>query len=127
MRIGELARRSGLSPSRIRFYEARNLIPPPARRSNGYRDYPEQTVSTLQFIDGAQRLGFSLAEIRRGLASPGATLPSEPDMIVALRDKLGEVEMHIRDAKARRREILATIDELTSCSPIEASEPQAAG
>ena len=115
MRIGELARRSGLSASRIRFYEARNLIPPSARQDNGYRDYPEPTVSTLQFIAGAQRLGFSLSEIRRGLSPAGGAMPSEPEMVVALRKKLVEVETHIREAKARRNEILAAIDELANC------------
>lgn len=116
MRIGDLARRSGLSASRIRFYEARRLIPPSARRDNGYRDYPEQAISTLRFIDGAQRLGFSLSEIRRGLSPTDGAMPSEPEMVVALRKKLAEVETHIREAKARRNEILAAIDELVSCS-----------
>ncbi|WP_442953881.1 MerR family transcriptional regulator [Pararhizobium sp.] len=115
MRIGDLARRSGLSASRIRFYEARSLIPPSARRDNGYRDYPEQALSTLQFIAGAQRLGFSLSEIRRGLSPTDGAMPSDPEMIVALRKKLVEVETHIREAKARRSEIIAAIDELASC------------
>ena len=115
MRIGDLARRSGLSASRIRFYEARSLIPPSARQDNGYRDYPEQAVSTLQFIAGAQRLGFSLAEIRRGLSPTDGAMPSEPEMVVALRKKLAEVETHIREAKSRRSEILAAIDELANC------------
>jgi MerR family transcriptional regulator, copper efflux regulator len=115
MRIGELAQRAGLSTSRIRFYEAKHLIAPPARRDNGYRDYPDTTISILQFIDGAQRLGFSLAEIRRGLSPSGAARPSEPEMLVALRDKLSEVETHIREAKARRDEILAAIADLSSC------------
>lgn len=115
MQIGELARRTGLSASRIRFYEARRLIPPSARQGNGYRDYPDTTAATLRFIDGAQRLGFSLAEIRRGLSPASTALPSQPEMIDALRTKLGEVEAHIREAKARRKEIIAAIDELVSC------------
>lgn len=115
MRIGELARRTGLSASRIRFYEARNLIPPSARQDNGYRDYPDATVATLRFIDGAQRLGFSLAEIRRGLSQLNAGLPSGPEMTDALHNKLYEVEAHIREAKARRKEIIAAIDELARC------------
>lgn len=115
MRIGELARRSGLSASRIRFYEARSLVPPSARQDNGYRDYSEQVVSTLQFIAGAQRLGFSLSEIRRGLSPTDRAIPSGSEMVVALRKKLAEVEAHIREAKARRNEILAAIDELDNC------------
>lgn len=43
-------------------------------------------------------------------------MPSEPEMVVALRKKLAEVETHVRGAKARRCEILAAIDELTNCA-----------
>jgi len=38
MKIGELAERTGLAPSKIRFYEAHGLIAPVQRRANGYRD-----------------------------------------------------------------------------------------
>ena len=43
-------------------------------------------------------------------------MPTEPEMVVALRKKLTEVETHIREAKARRSEIRAAIDELANCS-----------
>ena len=46
MKIGELARRTGLAPSRIRFYEASGLIAA-QRQSNGYRDYPAEAEQTL--------------------------------------------------------------------------------
>src|ERR1700733_8746463 len=39
MRIGELSRRTGISTSRIRFYEKHNVLPKPTRNGNGYRTY----------------------------------------------------------------------------------------
>jgi MerR family transcriptional regulator, copper efflux regulator len=75
MRIGELARRSELSTSRIRFYEAHGLLPKAERSDNGYRDYPDSVLETLRLIQGAQDLGFSLGEIRAGLAQAGANPP----------------------------------------------------
>jgi DNA-binding transcriptional MerR regulator len=58
MRIGELASRSGLSTSRIRFYEAEGLLNVVSRRANGYREYPADALTILGIIVGAQRTGF---------------------------------------------------------------------
>jgi len=66
MRIGEVARRTGLKISAIRFYEAQGLLPPAARRS-GQRDFDAQTIDRLQLIAAAQEHGFRLAEIREML------------------------------------------------------------
>ena len=62
MLIGELATASGLSREALRFYEQQGLIR--ARRlDNGYRDYPPEVVTLVQYIRTAQQLGFTLAEI----------------------------------------------------------------
>ncbi len=64
LRIGEVARRTGVSVQAIRFYEREGLLPEPERRPSGYRAYPESVVRRLQFIRRAKDLGFSLREIR---------------------------------------------------------------
>ena len=64
MKIGELAARSGLSQSRIRFYEKIGLLRTVDRRSNGYRVYPSDALVVLEVIATAQAAGFSLDEIR---------------------------------------------------------------
>jgi DNA-binding transcriptional MerR regulator len=64
MKIGELAELSGLTASRIRFYEATGLIMAVERAANGYRDYPPEALSMLEIIASAQRAGFSLEQIR---------------------------------------------------------------
>jgi len=57
MRIGELARRSGLTTSRIRFYEAKGLLNVVSRKANGYREYPADALMILGIIIGtADRL-----------------------------------------------------------------------
>jgi len=63
MKIGELAQRTGLAPSRIRFYERVDLLTV-ERQANGYRSYPEEAVLTLRLIATAQKAGFSLAVSR---------------------------------------------------------------
>ena len=64
MKIGELATRSGLSQSRIQFYERIGLLKAVDRRSNGYRVYPKDALVVLEVIATAQGAGFSLDEIR---------------------------------------------------------------
>jgi DNA-binding transcriptional MerR regulator len=112
MRIGEVARAAGVSTSRIRFYEAEGVIEPAGRTANGYRDYPPVTVDLIVFIERAQKLGFSLKEIRAGAPTTGLD-PAACDVLVpALRGKLADVEAHIAASTALRDEIAALIETL---------------
>src|SRR3990172_8620914 len=82
--VGELGRRAGVGAKAIRFWEARGVLPPPARGANGYRLYAPETVEVLRFVRQAQDLGLSLAEIRqiasirRGGRAPRAHAPRPP-------------------------------------------------
>jgi MerR family redox-sensitive transcriptional activator SoxR len=69
--IGELARRTGLSVSAIRFYEARGLVTPTRGKGN-QRRYLRADIRRLSFALIAQKLGLSLSEIEAELA----TLPN---------------------------------------------------
>jgi len=116
MRIGELAKKSGLSASRIRFYEAQKVLPKPARGKNGYREYPDTAVTTLRLIDDAQRLGFSLGGIRDALTQAAPRLPSRKAMLEALECQLVSIDQHIQEAKSRRKKIVKLLAELgASC------------
>ncbi len=63
-RIGQLAKRMGVRPSALRYYEQQGLLKPASRSASGYRLYDEEAEQTLRFIQRAQRLGFSLADIQ---------------------------------------------------------------
>ena len=89
--IGELARRTGLSVSAIRFYEARGLVA--SIRSNGnQRRFARADLRRLSFAVIAQRLGLTLAEIEAELASlPLGRAPSRADwaaISARIRDRL---------------------------------------
>jgi MerR family transcriptional regulator, copper efflux regulator len=62
--IGELASRVGMRTSTLRYYEEQGLLTPLLRSPAGYRIYSPQAEQVLLFIQRAQRLGFSLADIR---------------------------------------------------------------
>jgi MerR family transcriptional regulator, copper efflux regulator len=95
MRIGELAETVGANTSRIRFYEAEGLIPTALRSANGYRDYPDEAVQLIRFIERAQLLGFALKEILPLVRNPYAKPPSDEVLISALRRKLHDIDAHI--------------------------------
>lgn len=61
--IGQLARRVGMRTSALRYYEEQGLLIPAGRTDSGYRFYEPQAEETLRFIQRAQRLGISLADI----------------------------------------------------------------
>ena len=77
--IGELAERSGVAPSALRFYEERGLIA--SRRTTGnQRRYPRATLRRVAFIRSAQRVGLSLEEITEALSTlPGGRTPTRAD------------------------------------------------
>ena len=63
MLISELADRSGVKTSTVRFYERRGLLPEPARSTGGYREYADSDVALVRFLQRGQGLGFTLAEL----------------------------------------------------------------
>lgn len=71
MKIGELARKSGIAASAIRFYEEQGLLAPMSRTASGYRQYASNAPDRLKLIQGAKRLGFSLEVIRDMLDENG--------------------------------------------------------
>jgi DNA-binding transcriptional MerR regulator len=112
MKIGELASRTGLAASRIRFYEASGLISA-QRQANGYRHYPEQTVQTLGIISCAQQAGFSLDEIRRLLPQGDSQGLPHTELLASLKRKVGEIEamqQRLAQNKAQLLTIIASIE-----------------
>ena len=77
--IGDLTRRTGISVSAIRFYEARGLIAP-FRSSGGQRRFLRSDIRRLSFIRIAQSLGLSIDAIAVELGNlPHGRTPTEED------------------------------------------------
>src|ERR1700728_3584589 len=112
MRIGELSKPTGISTSRIRFYERHEVLPKPLRNGNGYREYPDTAAKILELIDAAQQLGFSLSEIRAALSEAAPNFPSRGALVKALRSKLDHIDQHMKEVRARRRQIVKLLKEM---------------
>ena len=77
--IGQMADRSGVATSALRFYEDRGLLHP-ERNASGYRVYPRATLRRVAFIVFAQRIGLTLDEIAAELATfPPYGAPTRAD------------------------------------------------
>lgn len=63
MTVSDVAKRAGISPDTVRYYEELGLLPSPPRSASGYRQFGEETLSRIKFIKGAQSLGLRLSDI----------------------------------------------------------------
>lgn len=70
MRIGEVAAAAGISTRAVRHYHAIGVLPEPARRGNGYRDYGSHDLLALLRVVRLTALGLSLDEVRDALGDP---------------------------------------------------------
>ena len=98
--IGEVAERAGMSTSRIRYYERRRLLPEPERFA-GKRRYTKDVFRRLAIIDAAQRVGFTLEEIRDLLGSRDEPAHERLRQLAVL--KLPELDDLIARATSVRR------------------------
>lgn len=87
VRVGQLARRTGLSVRALRYYDEIGLLSPSRRGETGYRLYGEPEIARLQQIASLRQLGFALDEIREILAGPGISVRQVIEMHLA---KIGE-------------------------------------
>ena len=106
--IGQVAERSGVPHTALRFYEESGLISAD-RTAGNQRRYPRAVLRRLAFIRTAQRVGLSLEQIRDALATlPGGRPPTKSDWAKLSRSWRAELDTRI-DALQRLR------DRLTSC------------
>ena len=112
MRIGELARRAGVTADTIRFYEREELLGEPVRTPNGYRDYGDDTLQDLVFIRKAQALGLRLAEVREVLEIAAGGLTPCDRVRDKVRARLSEVDRRMSELRALRATLIETLDRL---------------
>lgn len=98
--IGRLSKLAGVNIDTVRYYERNGLLAPRARLASGYRRYGDLELSRLRFIRRAQRLGFSLKEIKSLLGLSARR--SVAQVKQAAQAKLADVEARIADLERVR-------------------------
>jgi MerR family redox-sensitive transcriptional activator SoxR len=110
MKIGELASRTGLRTSAIRYYEGVGLLPPP-HRSGGQRRYPDDAVYRVLLIRFARNMGFTLGEIKVFLSGLRENAPVGPRWKKLAYRKIQEVEQTIE----RSLQLKSLLQHLLQC------------
>lgn len=109
----ESAKRVGVGADTIRYYEKAGLLPAPERTTADYRSYDESAVDRLQFIQGAQRLGLRLREIKTLLdVRDTGQCPCEPAEQL-LRGHIADIDREMLRMRALRAELVAMADQLS--------------
>jgi MerR family transcriptional regulator, copper efflux regulator len=95
--IGEVATRSGASRKALRLYEHAGILAPPRRTPAGYRVYGRDVLALLAFVRQAQRLGFSLDEIKEIVSIRRAGRAPCPHVRDLVRRKATELDQRLAD------------------------------
>ena len=104
--ISELAARTGVQPSTLRFYERKEVIPA-ARRVGGGRRYDERAVEQVALVSLLKRAGFTLAEIATLVGSAGRTAADWRPVALA---KLLELDQRLHEIRQVRAALQRTIE-----------------
>lgn len=117
MRIGELARASGMTAEGVRFYEREGLLPAAHRTAANYRDFSPEAITRLLFVREARRLGFTLSEIAELLALRAAGSATCEALRARAQEKLSDLDDQIRRLQAARRALRDLIHGCTDSRP----------
>jgi MerR family transcriptional regulator, redox-sensitive transcriptional activator SoxR len=107
--IGEVARRSGVRASALRYYEQVGLLPPP-KRVNTQRRYTADVLQRVALIKAAQRAGFMLADIMLVLEGIAKNEPLSASWNRQARKRLVEIDTDIRHLLSVKQMLEASMD-----------------
>jgi DNA-binding transcriptional MerR regulator len=110
LKIGEVAKQSGVGIDTLRFYEKQGLLGRPARTESGYRLYPREVFEQIEFIKRAQALGFSLEEIARIMAESRAGHAPCQHVRDVVRRRLVALDEELARLKRYRKELAKTLE-----------------
>lgn len=99
MNIGQASEVSNLPVKTIRYYEDIKLISP-NRLSNGYRDYSDDDIHCLTFLQRSRSLGFTIDECRLLLSLYENTHRSSSDVKAIAQEKIGEIDRKLKELQS---------------------------
>jgi DNA-binding transcriptional MerR regulator len=108
MRIGQISKVTHVPVKTLRYYEEIGVLAPPARTPEGYRDYPEEAIASINFVKASQSVGLSLKEIQEIVAYRRAGVVPCQHVL----DLLNERALEYQEKIAELNEALATLTEL---------------
>jgi DNA-binding transcriptional MerR regulator len=124
LKIGDVARITGLPVKRIRYYEQRGLLEPAARSEAGYRLYGAEEAARLKFIKRAKLLGLTLEEIRELVSLATACSRGEilPRLEEVVEEKIEETERKMGELAAFKENLLYYSERVAEVDPQESCD-----
>jgi|ERR1700722_7439185 len=105
LRSGELAQLTGLSADTLRYYERIGVLPQSTRTASGYRIYRRAAADRVRLVQGALRMGFTLAELAEIFqACDSGGVPS-PGVLNMTKEKLRSLEQQVQELRRTQRYI----------------------
>jgi MerR family transcriptional regulator, copper efflux regulator len=115
LKIGEVARRSGLPIKTIRFYSEEGLIHPVGRTEGGYRLFSEEVFAELTLIRTLKAMEIPLQDVRQILESRRSGLCTCASLRQTLHGKAGEIEQKIASLRDLHRELIDLLSRWQDC------------
>ena len=115
--IGQVARAADMGVETVRFYERQGVIAPPPRTGSGYRQYAADAVDRLKFVRRAQRLGFTLREVKELLALGADPDTDRADIRAKTQAKIDDVREKIHDLNRMLKQLVRLRDSCRGTGP----------
>jgi len=104
-KISDVTQLTGLSADTLRYYEKFGLLPNISRSSSGIRQYNDKDVSRIKFIQRAQRMNFSLEEIKHLLSMRDNPQHAKDEVRLLTSEKLNDIEQQLEELTTLRNEL----------------------
>ena len=115
LKIGEVARRSGLAVKTIRFYCDEGLIQPISRSDGGYRLFDEAVFAELTLIRTLRGMEIALPDVRQILEARRSGVCTCSDLKARIRGKAGEIGEKIKALQCLQAELFGMLDSWEAC------------
>ncbi len=104
-KIGEVTKKTAISADTLRYYEKIGLMTDVSRNTSGIRLYNEKNLSNLKFIKRAQRMNFTLEEIKNLLSMRKDPQHAKHSVRLLTADKLKNIEEQITELTTLKNEL----------------------
>jgi len=105
MKIGDIAKRTGLKIETVRFYESEGLIDPPLRSGGNYRLYDQSHLNRLSFVKRSRDLGFTLDQVRDLLRLADNLRGSCAEVDAMAVQQIAAIDRKLADLQTLREEV----------------------
>ncbi len=110
MNISKVSKITGVTAKTIRYYESIGLMPEPARAENGYRDYCDQDIEILRFIQSGRKMGFTLKDVANLLELWNDKNRASRDVRELAQRHIDEIENRISELEDIRNTLKNLVD-----------------